>query len=76
MSPTEFDRLKKLMQMTQSGNDNEALVALRKANSILSRHKLNWEQFIERLQLPAQQPVIRFTQFGFPGSSIYFTQTG
>ena len=36
----------KLMQMTTSPNDNEALVALRKANKILAASKINWAELL------------------------------
>jgi hypothetical protein len=40
------DRLSKLMMMTTSENDGEALVALRMANKLLQRATVNWEQLL------------------------------
>ncbi len=37
----------KLMMLTTSTNDHEALSALRKANEMLSQSGNNWEEFIE-----------------------------
>jgi len=42
----------KLMMLTTSTNDGEALTALRKANKILADAKLNWEQVLSRLEKP------------------------
>ncbi len=39
----------KLMMMTSSANDGEALVAIRKANAILAEANVNWEQFLAAL---------------------------
>jgi hypothetical protein len=36
----------KLMMKTTSTNDNEALVALRKANAMLAEANVNWEEFL------------------------------
>lgn len=40
------DRLSKLMAMTTSDNDGEALNALRMANKMLSAEKLTWEEVL------------------------------
>lgn len=37
---------RKLMQLTLSDNDSEALLALRKANALLLKYNNNWEDFI------------------------------
>jgi hypothetical protein len=42
----ELDRLIKLMLLTQSPNDNEALAALRKANSWLRNAGADWEMIL------------------------------
>ncbi len=39
-------RLSKLMAMTTSDNDNEALAALRLANAMLAREKATWEEVL------------------------------
>jgi hypothetical protein len=36
----------KLMMMTTTSNDHEALVAIRKANAILASANVNWEEFL------------------------------
>lgn len=36
----------KLMMMTASTNDKEALTALRKANTMLTEQNMNWEEFV------------------------------
>lgn len=41
----DLDKLIKLMMMTTSSNDHEALVALRKANAMLAENNQNWEEF-------------------------------
>ena len=45
----------KLMQMTLSDNDNETLMAIRKANNILMEFDLNWEEFITEKSPHRQQ---------------------
>jgi hypothetical protein len=42
----KFGMLVKLMMLTTSDNDNEALVALRKANAIIAGTGMNWEAFL------------------------------
>jgi hypothetical protein len=39
----------KLMQMTTSSHDAEALVAIRKANALLAAANVNWEEFLAAL---------------------------
>ena len=46
--------LTKLMMMTSSENDQEALTALRKANKILKEAGVNWEELLDALSKPAQ----------------------
>jgi hypothetical protein len=40
----------KLMMLTTSQNDNEALTALRKANALLAEANVNWEEFINAIE--------------------------
>jgi hypothetical protein len=40
----------KLMNLTQSDNDNEALAALRKANSMLKHSKLTWKDILDEAE--------------------------
>lgn len=42
----DLDRLIKLMMMTTSNHDGEALTAMRMANADLSAAKLNWEEVL------------------------------
>lgn len=42
--PLDREKLTKLLAMTTSTNDHEALAALRLANAMLTREKLSWEQ--------------------------------
>lgn len=44
----ELSQLKKLMAMTFSDNDPEALVALRKANGVLKKYSLTWDEVLSR----------------------------
>jgi hypothetical protein len=44
----EFERLKKMMGLTFSDNDGEALNALRAANKVLQGKKLTWRDVLER----------------------------
>jgi hypothetical protein len=46
MTPKRFDLFIKLMMLSTSDQDGEALVAIRKANAILAEDNLNWEEFI------------------------------
>lgn len=41
-----MSRFAKLMAMTTSDNDNEALIALRQANKILAEKKMTWREII------------------------------
>lgn len=49
MPVKDFRQLEKLMMMTTSDNDAEAIAALRKANEILKRHGYNWTSTFQRL---------------------------
>jgi hypothetical protein len=42
----DVTRLVKLMMMTTSSNDNEALVAMRKANAVLGASQKNWQDIL------------------------------
>ena len=42
----DTERLTKLLMLTTSSNDAEALAAMRKANALLAQAGLNWEKFI------------------------------
>lgn len=44
--PPNLTRLIKLLMLTQSDQDFEALAALRKANAMLAAQNMNWEEFI------------------------------
>lgn len=49
MKLADFTRLKKLMTLTFSDNDHEALAALRAANAILARETLDWFRVLDRV---------------------------
>ena len=49
MTLKDFNQLKKLMGLTTSDNDAEALGALRKANQILAVNGYTWESAFRRL---------------------------
>jgi hypothetical protein len=42
----DYEKLTKLMMMTTSHHDGEALVALRMANKILEKEKKNWSEVL------------------------------
>lgn len=42
LTSDDIERLKKLLALTASDHDGEALAAIRKANSILKRHRVHW----------------------------------
>lgn len=46
MAP-KFDQLIKLMMLTTSDNDPEALSALRKANALIASSNMNWEELLK-----------------------------
>jgi hypothetical protein len=46
MSAKDVDMLSKLLMLTTSPHDGEALVALRKATGLLLRHDINWGEFV------------------------------
>lgn len=49
MSITEFNQFKKVMTLTTSPVDAEALAALRRANAILTARGYTWEQVLNRV---------------------------
>jgi len=49
MDPKSKSLFIKLMMMTGSSHDGEALVAIRKANAILAEANVNWEEFLAAL---------------------------
>lgn len=46
MRGRERERFVKLLSLTHSSNDGEALAALRKCNDMLKQHRLNWEDIV------------------------------
>lgn len=52
----DLDRLTKLLQLTKSPNDHEALSALRKANAALERVGTDWRGLFTRLLEPHTRP--------------------
>jgi hypothetical protein len=56
----DVERLVKLLAMTTSSHDNEALTAIRKVNAMLSEHGLTWSDFV-RLHTPYyQEPAVHY----------------
>lgn len=51
----ELNLFKRFMGMTFSEHDPEAITALRKANAILKKHSLNWDDVLGRTVTAAQQ---------------------
>lgn len=45
----------KLLMMTTSPNDGEALTAIRKANAMLASANVNWEEFLKAVQTTNDQ---------------------
>ncbi len=58
MDAATRDRLAKVMAMTTSSHDAEALAAVRRANGILAKHQLTWQE--------ALGPVRRTVRFEQP----------
>jgi hypothetical protein len=46
MTPKERERLVNILARTSSTYDGEALAAVRKANELLKRHRLSWQEFL------------------------------
>lgn len=72
-----MDRAKliKILQLTQSPNDYEALSAMRKANAILAAAGHNWETYMAAIATPTPQA----WPFGVPAHPAefrVFTTTG
>lgn len=54
---TDIVKFTKLMMLTTSPHDGEALVALRKANAMLAAMNNNWEDFIQsRVKMTKEAP--------------------
>lgn len=51
------DRLTKLMMMTTSASDGEAVIALRKANAMLKESGINWQEILLGRQATMRGPV-------------------
>jgi hypothetical protein len=49
MKLSDFNLLKKLLNMTESPVDAEALAAIRKANDLLKRADVNWDRVMNRM---------------------------
>lgn len=45
--PDVVIQLKKIMEMTRSNHDGEALVAMRKANIMLKKYNITWTELIQ-----------------------------
>lgn len=49
MSKIDFEKLISILNMTQSDNDHEALVAIRIANTFLNNNSANWNDVIRKV---------------------------
>ena len=49
MKIADFNRLKKLMNMTLSGADQEILTAIRSANEIIRKSDTTWDRVLDRV---------------------------
>ena len=67
MDAATRDQLAKVMAMTTSNHDAEALAAVRRANGILAKHQLTWQE--------ALGPVRRTVRFEQPEHSHAWGQT-
>jgi hypothetical protein len=76
MTQKDMDTLVKLMQLTASENDHEALCALRKANAILARHRVNWAGLVVMLKKLGEQEHARATAMQPGGISVRFYSWG
>ncbi len=54
MDAATRDRLAKVMAMTTSSHDAEALAAVRRANGILAKHQLRWPDVLANAKASAQ----------------------
>jgi hypothetical protein len=54
-------KLIKLMMLTTSEHDNEALTALRMANAMLAAANVNWEEFLTAVETTKQQAASSFS---------------
>lgn len=48
MKRKDFERLRKIMDLSRSENDAEALASLRAANAIIERAGATWGRFFDR----------------------------
>ncbi len=63
MNEADLDKLTKLLALTASDIDGEALAAIRAANRLLSRNKIRWEAVLAPKETPhKQQPWERHDQ--------------
>jgi hypothetical protein len=69
----EIERLKKLLALTQSENDHEALAAMRRANAILAKHNIDWNSLFAALQRPAPATIPMGATWYGAGTSVVFT---
>lgn len=49
MKLSDFNKLKKFMQMTLSGSDAEKLMAMNKANELLRAENVDWDRVLNRM---------------------------
>lgn len=62
ISLSELDLLKRILGMTFSNHDGEALAAMRKANAILTKYNLTWAEVLGRtvnvMSTPATDEIV------------------
>lgn len=73
MKLSDFRILKKLMNMTLSGADQERLTAIDKANEIVRRSDTTWDRILDRVitienQIESVEAATSFTRDGSPSA--------
>jgi hypothetical protein len=66
----------KLMMLTTSEHDHEALVAIRKANAMLAQANVNWEEFLTAVEATRSQAAPPKPQTKSPSRSEDFSDVG
>lgn len=66
----DHDRLAKLLALTASPNDNEALAAMRKANEIMKGEDLTWAELLASDNLRAPHVTVTVSR-GFAHPEFY-----
>jgi Protein of unknown function (DUF2786) len=56
MTKDDKDKIIKLLQLTTSSNDHEALLAMRVANKILKKTETTWDKFLDNPPAASTRP--------------------